>query len=242
MKKSQSNVIQLKHLKLVSTPKKPEPKKKSPKQTSDSKSSIFQLRISLNESDPLIWRRILIAGDANLGYLHAVIQIAMGWTNSHLHQFNDGATYYTDPDLEDDDFIDEPRPVNEFTVLISDLLSNKDDLILYCYDFGDSWDHSVVLEKILKEHSQYTGYPVCLDGERACPPEDCGGVSGYADLCDIMEDPDNDEYDEMLNWLGGSFDPDAFDVKRANIFLEKVTWKKPSWRQIGKILEERDRG
>jgi hypothetical protein len=203
---------------------------------------LYQLKVSLCDSEPEIWRRIIIAADANLGFLHAVLQIAMGWSNSHLHQFDDGENRYADPQNGEDDFFeDDEKSIDEFSVPLSDVLCTECDELGYLYDFGDSWEHVIVLEKIMKEHPKYSGLPVCIDGARACPPDDCGGMGGYQDLCEIMQSPENDGYDEMMDWLGGKFDPRRFDLKKTNTFLNMLKWKKPKWDQLAEILEQRDR-
>ena len=206
-------------------------------------SSLCQIRVSLCDSEPEIWRRIIVAGDANLGFLHAVLQVAMGWSNSHLHQFDDGEHLYADPQLDGDDYsTDQQSPKDEFLVTISDLLHTEGEELGYLYDFGDSWEHVIVLEKIIKDHPQYSGFPVCIDGARACPPDDCGGMGGYEDLCEIIKSPKNDGYDEMMDWLGRKFNPEKFDLKKTNKFLQKIIWKKPSMDQLAEILYQRDGG
>lgn len=231
MKKTTAKVILLK-TKKSAAPKTDRVKSSKP-------APIYDLKVTLIDSGPVIWRRILIAGDANLGFLHAVLQIAMGWTNSHLHQFEDSNSRYTDPGLDEDSIDDANPPFSEFEFLVSDVLLEKGALLQYLYDFGDSWDHLIEVENIMKESSPYNGYPVCVDGARACPPEDCGGIHGYSDLCDIMEDPENEEYEETLEWLGGSFNPDAFNIKETNRYLKKLKWKNPTWEHLVGIMEER---
>ena len=187
-------------------------------------SEIYQLRVSLCDSEPEIWRRIIVSGDANLGFLHAVLQVAMGWTNSHLHQFDDGEKHYADPQNDEDDYSydDGVVSVDEFSVRLCDVLHTEGEELAYLYDFGDSWEHVIVLEKILKVHPQYTGLPVCIDGARACPPEDCGGMGGYEGVCEIIKSPKNDGYDEMMDWLGEKFNQEKFDIKKTNKFLQKI--------------------
>jgi|GEM_PF-1577117 len=220
---------------------KPNPKAEKKKQNA---SSLYQFRVSLCDSEPEIWRRIIVAGDANLGFLHAVLQVAMGWSNSHLHQFDDGENRYADPQNDEDDFFDDEddESVDEFSVRLSDVLHTAGNELGYLYDFGDSWEHIIVLEKIMKEHPQYLGHSVCIDGGRACPPDDCGGMGGYKDLCEIIKSPKNDGYDEMMDWLGGKFNPGKFDLKKTNKCLQKIRWKKPSVDQLAEILYQRDWG
>jgi hypothetical protein len=212
--------------------KKPaEPRQKKIGKTSP---QIYQIKVTHIDIDPPIWRRLLISGDTNLGLLHGILQISMGWQNSHLHQFMVGRTFYADPEAELDD------AVNEFNTLVCDIAPAEKNKFMYVYDFGDSWEHVIQVEKILTEHKDFTPPAVCIDGSRACPPEDCGSIPGYYDLCEIMQDPDHERYDEMLEWLGDEYDPEQFDAGEINKYLVKLEWKKPNWQQLGKILAERD--
>ena len=195
---------------------------------------IYQIKATLCGTDPPVWRKLLISGDTNLGLLHGILQISMGWQNCHLHQFIVGRTCYADPAAELDD------AKNEFNTLISDIAPAEKDTFMYVYDFGDSWEHVIQVEKILTEHKDFTLPAVCIDGERACPPEDCGSIPGYYDLCKIMQDQDHERYDEMLEWLGDEYDPEQFDAGVVNKYLVKIKLKKPNWQQLGKILAERD--
>lgn len=142
----------------------------------------------------------------------------MGWTNSHLHQFVKDNTYYMSKVIEDD-FWDEMNNVDYSKMTISDLLKNEKDRIIYEYDFGDSWEHVVELEKIEKIRAG-DNIPICLAGKNHCPPEDCGGIWGYADLLEILKQPDHEEYDDYMEWLGGEFDPKYFNMKEVNEMLK----------------------
>jgi hypothetical protein len=151
-----------------------------------------------------------------LSDLHKVIQTTMGWTNSHLHQFIHNNLFYTFR-TPDDWMWDDNRQVDykKKKVTISKLLAEEKDWMRYEYDFGDSWQHKVVLEKILPiDPQQY--YPVCVSGKRSCPPEDCGGVWGYADLCAKMKEPGSPGYDDLMDWLGDEFDPECFNIGEIN--------------------------
>lgn len=180
---------------------------------------IYQLKVILRDIKPPIWRRFHVPSDMKLGKLHKVIQIVMGWTNSHMHQFKVGTTYYgtTYPD----DFDGMPETRDENKAKISELVAKPKAKFVYEYDFGDSWEHEVVLEKILSPESGVR-YPTCLEGKRACPPEDCGGVWGYANLLEVIEDEDHPEHEDMLEWLGEAFDPESFDVEAVNKALKRV--------------------
>ena len=172
--------------------------------------SIYQIKISLIGAKPPIWRTVLVASDLGLGDFHDVIQVAMGWTDSHLHQFMDNKKSYGIPD---DDF--ELEMEDEADYKLSQLLKKEKDTLTYEYDFGDSWEHKILLEKILPYDSS-TFLPVCIKGKRACPPEDCGGIWGYEELLEIISDPKHAEHEDMLEWLGGEFDPDEFDLEEIN--------------------------
>jgi len=183
------------------------------------KNEIYQVQIALKGSNPKIWRRLLIPSYLFLSDFHEVIQASMGWTNSHLHQFIKNKTFYT-VRMQDDDFWDETNNVDYTNVKVSDLLKKEKDRIIYEYDFGDSWEHDVILEKILSLDKN-TKYPVCLTGKMQCPPEDCGGIWGYAEMLEILKDPDHEEYEEYMEWLGETFDPEYFDKDEVNKLLRR---------------------
>ncbi len=180
---------------------------------------IFQVQIALKNSNPKIWRRVLIPSDLLLSDFHKVIQTTMGWSNSHLHQFIKDQVYYT-VRFPDDDSWDDGENVDytEKKLRVSDLLTAENETITYEYDFGDSWGHEIILEKILPV-GEKTQYPTCLTGKRSCPPEDCGGVWGYADMLKILKHPDHDEYEGIVEWLGDEFDPAYFDKEEVNDLL-----------------------
>ncbi len=179
---------------------------------------LYQIRISLKEIKPKIWRRILVPSDLLLSDFHKIIQTTMGWTNSHLHQFIKNNTFYTKR-MPDDDYWDDLDNIDYTGMKISDLLKNEKDKIIYVYDFGDSWEHDIVLEKI-KPIEDDSIYPICLAGKNNCPPEDCGGVWGYINMLEILAQPDHEEYEEYLEWLGGVFDPGKFDKEQVNKMLK----------------------
>ncbi len=175
---------------------------------------VYQLKITLKGIRPPIWRRILVPSTMTLPRLHQAIQISMGWTDSHLHQFIVGRTRFGMPDP---DYNDGTR--NEKSVQIQQLMTQEKDTVTYEYDFGDGWEHEIKLEKILPvEKGQRL--PVCVAGKRACPPDDCGGVGGYYHILEAIEDPENPEYEEILYWLGESFDPEEFDLQEVNEVLK----------------------
>src|SRR5499426_3317058 len=183
--------------------------------------SIYQIKVTLKDSKLPIWRRIEVRSDATLGELHAVIQMAMGWTNSHQHHFIVGKS----PNLrfigapipyEGDDLPDEK---NEGQIAISQVLSATKTKIVYEYDFGDSWEHEVFLEKIVGAEAR-ADYPRCVAGENACSPEDVGGVWGYVDFLQALNNPEHNQREEFLEWVGGEFDPEKFDLDAVNELLK----------------------
>jgi hypothetical protein len=180
---------------------------------------IYQLKITLKGFRPPIWRRVLVPSDFTLARLHWVMQAAMGWTNSHLHHFRVGETYYSLPfpgtDWEDADEEDARR------VKLAQVAPRAKAKFEYEYDFGDSWDHEILVEKILPPEPG-AKYPLCIVGKGACPPEDVGGVWGYAEFLKAIADPEHKEHEMYLEWIGGGFDPDAFDLDEVNRALRRV--------------------
>ena len=177
--------------------------------------SIYQIKISLIGAKPPIWRTILVPSDLRLDAFHDVIQIAMGWRDCHLHQFIENNVFYGIPD---DEFGMEIEDEAKFKLF--HLLKKEKDTIKYEYDFGDSWEHKILLEKILPDDGK-TVLPVCIKGKRACPPEDCGGIWGYEELLETISNPKHPDHEDMLEWLGGEFDPEEFDLEEINGDLAK---------------------
>ena len=186
------------------------------KRTPAQPSSVHQLKVTLMHLEPPIWRRIVAPSDVTLAELHAVIQLAMGWHFSHLHDFRVGRVTYGDPDM-----LVESGDKDERQAYLAEIAPKLKKRFQYLYDFGDSWEHEIVVEAVGPPEPG-TRYPICLAGERACPPEDCGGVWGYADLLETLADPENPEREEMLDWLGGPIDPEAFNLKEVNRRLAQL--------------------
>lgn len=187
-------------------------------------STIYQLKITLLGTKPPIWRRIETA-DVTLGTLHELIQTSMGWTNSHMHQFEIMGERYTDPRFMMDD-LDDTGPTDYSGIRISDLVRKHGPRLklLYEYDFGDGWQHSVVLERV-DDAEPGQKYPRCTEGQGACPPEDVGGVYGFADYVEAITNPDHEDHQQLMEW-NGPFDPAAFDPKQATRAMRKGL---PSW-------------
>lgn len=187
----------------------------TPKRTRTGKApaSIHQLKVTLDRVRPPIWRRILVPSDVSLAGLHDIIQSVMGWHDCHLHEFTAGDTSYGDPSfLEDTDVEDERK------VRLAEIAPRPKDRFRYLYDFGDSWEHTILVEAV-KPPTAGIRYPVCVTGKRACPPEDCGGVWGYANLLEALAEPEHPEHEELKEWIGGPFDPEVFDLEAANRLL-----------------------
>jgi hypothetical protein len=178
------------------------------------KNDWYQLKITLKNMKPAVWRRFVVPEDLLLPELHLVIQTVMGWYNSHLHQFKIDGEFYAEPDEYSVD-----RCIDYKSIKLNQVITSEKQGFEYEYDFGDGWEHKIELEKILTQHSQQ--YPSCLAGKRACPPEDCGGPFGYVDLLKIISDNKHEEYEETMEWLGDGFDPDIFDIKEVNEMLQE---------------------
>ncbi|MGM0390418.1 MAG: plasmid pRiA4b ORF-3 family protein [Bacteroidota bacterium] len=182
-----------------------------------------QLKISLKNSKPPIWRRVLVKSSISFYELHYTIQLAMGWGIYHLYEFKIGNYRigiidedFDDPESGDADVIDATE------ITLDEVLSKGEvKSFNYEYDFGDGWIHSIVVEKTLPLDPA-TYYPVCIKGKLACPPEDCGGLYGYYNLLEIISDKKHPEYEEMLEWMGGRFDPTEFELDDVNVHLEDI--------------------
>lgn len=174
---------------------------------------VYQLKVTLKEIRPPIWRRILVPSHVTLHELHDILQIAMGWTDYHLHGFRVGEAEYGVPDPEEDDIFG-AEMIDDTQVKLSQVVREKDNFF-YDYDYGDGWEHEILVEKILVS-DQDTQCPACVAGKRACPPEDCGGPWGYSDFLAAIQDPGHPDHDQMLEWIGGKFDPEDFNLDAVN--------------------------
>ena len=177
---------------------------------------IYQLKVSLRGSKPPIWRRLLVPEAITLHQLHQIIEIAMGWEGGHLHQFDIDDEYYGVPSLED------WEPVkNERRHHLNQIAPSEKSKFMYVYDFGDNWEHEILVEKI-QAPKPGIQYPLCIEGKRACPPDDVGGVWGYKEFVEAMRDPNHAEHEFYLDWYGDDFDPEEFDIEGVNKVLERI--------------------
>lgn len=178
---------------------------------------IYRVHVSLQRIEPSIWRRIELSSQTTLKQLHRILQITMGWENYHLHEYIvDGRRYGTpDPAYDGTGEI-----IRETGVSLATVLPQPGAEILYVYDFGDYWQHDLQLEAVFLAESGIK-YPRVLDGARSCPPEDCGGARGYADLLEILLDPTHEEFEHMREWAGPRFNAEGFSVNASNERLQK---------------------
>lgn len=178
----------------------------------------LQLRISLLDSRPLVWRSVVVPETIKLPKLHQVIQAVMGWHDSHLHEFVFPTGHYGEPTE-----FDEPGSVRpEAKFALNKVLGNGWNTFQYQYDFGDDWQHLVQVEDVLPPANEDEPAVRCLAGANACPPEDVGGLIGYAEFLLALADPKHEEHESMLEWIGGQFDPRGFDLDAVNGRLARV--------------------
>lgn len=178
----------------------------------------FQLKVTLMGIKPPVWRRILVSDSTTLTDLHHILQVVMGWTDSHLHQFMVGQKRYGIADPEWDVLNEEI--LDESNVRLKSVLRNEKNSISYEYDFGDGWLHKIILEKKLN-FSSTDELPKCVTGRRGCPPEDVGGVWGYENFLNIYQDDQHPEHDEMVEWSGEYFHPENLDIEEINEILHE---------------------
>jgi hypothetical protein len=176
--------------------------------------TVHQLTVTLLDVAPPVWRRLLVPSAVPLSALHGIVQIAMGWTGIHLHEWEIAGVTYGSPSEEDwgEELVDE-------TTAFLGELAPADTSFVYRYDFGDGWEHLIEVDAV-ERYDARTPPVSCIGGARSCPPEDCGGPMGYEHLLDALADPADSEHEEMTLWVGDSLDPEAFDVSQVNAHLE----------------------
>lgn len=176
----------------------------------------YEILVALEAIEPPIWRRIRVPGDTTLHELHLAIQAAMGWQNAHLYQFQTRHRSRRQAGKR----VDVPARHTRRT-LLQQFITGEGFTFSYVYDMGDGWEHRLLVEKIL-EGSAALSRTTCVGGARACPPEDCGGVAGYQELVEAMANPQHERHTELIEWLGGVFDPEKFSVYDANTSLRHL--------------------
>jgi Plasmid pRiA4b ORF-3-like protein len=177
---------------------------------------VLSLKVALRNTKPPIWRRILMPESMTLADLHLAIQTAMGWYSCHLHDFDVDGRRYGDPSDTDD--WDDEALADESRLRLSALAGSGVTRFLYTYDFGDRWQHDILIEKA-SPAGVMKARPACTAGKRNCPPEDCGGPWGYAELIEVLANPAHPRYDEQLEWVGDEFEPETFSVADADAAL-----------------------
>lgn len=177
-----------------------------------------ELKLTLLDVHPPVWRSIRVPSDIPLSSLHVVVQIAMGWQDRHLHQWRVGeVTFGSGAEADWGDPVED-----ESSALLAEV-APQDSAFYYDYDLGDGWEHLVEVEAVVP--FDVSEAPLaCVAGARSCPPEDCGGPSGYEHLLDALADPDDSEHDAMLEWVGDGFVPGEFDLAATNRRLERL-WR-----------------
>ena len=185
-------------------------------------SQTIQFKITLLDSQPTIWRTFQLTDDYRLDRFHQVIQIIMGWQNSHLHEFNyDNEKYGMPSPMMFGDF-DLGKDENNY--FLHDLNLKENTAIHYLYDFGDGWEHEIRIEKI---ESKSVDKPICLDGKQAGPPEDMGGTHHYSHILAVKNNPKHPQYEQYKDWLPEGFDPDFFDLDTVNRQLYRFSlWRR----------------
>lgn len=178
--------------------------------------TIYRLRVTLDDIEPPVWRELLVPADVTLPVLHRIIQLGMGWQGTHLHRFLMGRREYLDPDPKGIMRLEHER--DERRVRLNALLRTPGQTLLYEYDFGDEWQHTIALEAIVAA-TPGAAYPMCVDAAGACPPEHCGGPIGYRDLLALLADSAHPNYRAFRDWVGAAFDPSAVDIAVINAAL-----------------------
>jgi hypothetical protein len=173
--------------------------------------TVYELHVELENLHPPIWRRILVPGSIKLSKLHALLQRAMGWTDSHLHSFEIGEKAYSAAYAD----LDELEMLDEKKYTLEKALGDSVREFIYEYDFGDRWRHRVKVQAVAEPKAEWS-YPLCIAGERAAPPDDVGGVAGYFEFLAAIKNPFHNEHESMLTWAGGAFDSEGFDLNAVN--------------------------
>jgi len=173
-------------------------------------SNVYRVKITLRDSRPPIWRRLLLDPGMTLNKLHQAIQVSFGWTQTHLWEFQSGRERIGVPDEEFADDIQSAKRVK-----VGHVLDKPGQSLCYTYDMGDDWEHDIKLQEV-QPNEPGMKLPLCLEGARACPPEDCGGVGGYEELIEALKDTKHARHNELKKWLDRPFDPEAFDLDETN--------------------------
>jgi hypothetical protein len=173
---------------------------------------LYELKVTLKEIRPQIWRLIQVPSDTNLRRMHKILQVTMGWENYHLYTFTVDGNKYSEPNSD-------WNVMDSRLLTLNKIFADGKTSFLYDYDMGDGWEHEITLKKQIDSDEIK---PSCIGGGRACPPEDCGGVPGYYQFLEAISDPKHYEHDTMLEWVGGSYAPEAFDMAKVDRALKRL--------------------
>ena len=195
---------------------------------------VARVRITLQNIAPAVWRRVDLPLSTTLMALHDVIQVAMGWTDSHLFEFVVGDRVYGEPDP--DDAMYERKVCQAKSIRLKQLLDRGVERFLYVYDFGDNWRHHIILESV-RQGEDHTDYPAFVGGARRAPPDDVGGISGFEAFLEAVTDPRHEDHDQMLEWSDGSFDPEDIDERDIRMIIGNF-----AARRRGPLLSHRGSG
>ena len=171
---------------------------------------LYQIKVTLTDVHAPVWKRALLSPEITLGKLHLILQIVMGWEDRHMHRFLHGGREYSDPRFES-----EGNALDERKTVLGVIMKAPGDRLVYEYDFGDDWRHELIYEEWIQS-DEHVPYAICIEGARACPPEDCGGPYAYNDLVRALKNPTQKRYKQMLDWAGDRFDPEAFNLDAIN--------------------------
>lgn len=190
---------------------------------------LYLLKIKLIDIEPEIWRRFVVPANITLDRLHDVIQIVMGWADIHHHEFTIGKKRYTEYPRSKTDGLE----CGKYRLV--DLIKRKGRTFRYLYDFGDTWEHELTIEDNRYFNPELLPEIVCLDGARACPPEDVGGVEGFYEFCTVLKVPIHKEYERYVKWFGADYDFERFDVEKVNPELLKYRrWARDRYKNWSK--------
>jgi hypothetical protein len=187
-------------------------------------SDVVRLKITLCDTEPAIWRRVEVPASITLKDLHAIIQATMGWENYHLYQFHAGRQTINGPGMDDGGFSGRQN-VTAGRMQLGDLIDGKIKCFDYLYDMGDSWEHELHIEKVLTADPA-AGYPRFINGAGQCPPEDVGGLPGFYNFLEALQDPEHPDHEELTDWYGGPFDPNTLDETKIRKRLARLSARK----------------
>jgi len=194
----------------------------------NTKNCVYQFVISLRDISPVIWRRIQVPTNYNFWEIHVAIQDSMGWLDYHLHQFTikrPHAHKITNIGIPDDEgFFDDIEVLPGWEINISNYFTRLGVSALYTYDFGDNWEHDILLEGLMLRRKGIK-YPICTGGERKCPPEDCGSVPGYFYFLEAVLDPTHEQHEEMIEWYGEKYVPNDFNPQNVRFDNPGKRWR-----------------